>query len=281
MDISFDRAGLEAVMTNFYNLTKIRIVIYNDKFEKILSVPEYDCDFCTVLRSSVLNNLCTDCDKRARSECLKTNSIYIYTCHAGLYEAISPIKMNGIILGYIMLGQIIDKTEKKKKQNEILSYAKEYTKTDLEKAYSCLTTKSKKQIEAAANIMEACACYFWANRLVKVNEECLSALISRYINNNLTNDLSAEALCGYFGISRNKLYKISRDSFGMGIAAYVRSQRVQNASRMLKSGCTVADAAISAGFADYNYFSEIFKKETGVLPSKYKREHQERAQNKR
>lgn len=281
MDISFDRASLEEIMTNFYNLTKIRIVIYNERFEKILSVPEYDCDFCTALRSSVLNNRCTDCDKRARLECLKTNSIYIYTCHAGLIEAISPIKMNGIILGYIMLGQIVERSEKKKKQREILSYVEEYTKKDMEEEFGRLTTKSKKQIEAAANIMEACACYIWANQLVKVNEECLSALISRYINNNLTKDLSAEALCDRFGISRNKLYKISRDSFGMGIAAYVRNQRVKNASCMLRSGCTVADAAISSGFGDYNYFSEIFKKATGVLPSKYKREHTDRAQNRK
>ena len=56
----------------------------------------------------------------------------------------------------------------------------------------------------------------------------------------------------------------------MGIAAYVRKQRVKNAALMLKSGSTVANAAISSGFDDYNYFSEIFKKETGVLPSKYK-----------
>ena len=135
--------------------------------------------------------------------------------------------------------------------------------------YDKLTTKSKKQIEAAASIMEACACYLWANRLVRVNEDCLSVLISTYINNNLTADLSVDALCSHFRISHNKLYKISRDSYGMGVAAYIRKQRVQNAASLLKSGSTVANAAISSGFEDYNYFSKIFKKETGISPSKY------------
>lgn len=119
--------------------------------------------------------------------------------------------------------------------------------------------------------MEACACYLWANRLVKVNEECLSALISIYINKNLTADLSVDALCSYFHLSRNKLYKISRDSYGMGIASYIRKIRVQNAATLLKAGSSVANAAINSGFDDYNYFSEIFKKETGILPSKYAR----------
>lgn len=275
MNITFDTEKLYEIMAHFYTLTKIRIVMFDDNFNQIVSVPGNDCGFCGALKeNAALNERCKLCDTNARSVCRNTNNIYTYTCHAGLTEAIAPIKMNGIILGYIMLGQIIDKSEKKEKKNEILSYAHNYTNRDLSEEYDKLTTKNKKQIEAAANIMEACACYLWANRLVRVNEDCLSVLISTYINNNLTADLSVDALCSHFRISRNKLYKISRDSYGMGIAAYIRKQRVQNAASLLKSGSTVASAAISSGFEDYNYFSEIFKKETGILPSKYAAEYQ-------
>lgn len=275
MNITFDTEKLYEIMAHFYTLTKIRIVMFDDNFNQILSVPDKDCGFCGTLKeNTMLNERCKLCDTNARSVCRNTNNIHTYTCHAGLTESIAPIKMNGIILGYIMLGQIIDKSEKKKKKNDILSYAHYYTNLDLAEEYDKLTTKSKKQIEAAANIMEACACYLWANRLVRVNEDCLSVLISTYINNNLTADLSVDALCSHFRISRNKLYKISRDSYGMGIAAYIRKKRVENAATLLKFGSTVANAAISSGFEDYNYFSEIFKKETGVLPSKYTGEYQ-------
>lgn len=274
MNIIFDTEKLYEIMAHFYTLTKIRIVMFDDNFNQIVSVPGNDCGFCGALKeNAALNERCKLCDTNARYVCLETNNIHTYTCHAGLTESIAPIKMNGIILGYIMLGQIIDKSEKKKKKNEILRYAHDYTNLDLAEEYEKLTTKSKKQIEAAANIMEACACHLWANRLVRVNEDCLSVLISTYINNNLTADLSVDALCSHFRISRNKLYKISRDSYGMGIAAYIRKQRVQNAASLLKSGSTVTNAAISSGFEDYNYFSEIFKKETGILPSKYAGEY--------
>lgn len=275
MNITFDTEKLYEIMAHFYTLTKIRIVMFDDNFNQILSVPDKDCGFCGTLKeNTMLNERCKLCDTNARSVCRNTNNIHTYTCHAGLTESIAPIKMNGIILGYIMLGQIIDKSKKKKKKNEILSYAHDYTNLDLAEEYDKLTTKNKKQIEAAANIMEACACYLWANRLVRVNEDCLSVLISTYINNNLTADLSVDALCSHFRISRNKLYKISRDGYGMGIAAYIRKKRVENAATLLKSGSTVAKAAISSGFEDYNYFSEIFKKETGILPSKYAGEYQ-------
>ena len=160
MNITFDTEKLYEIMAHFYTLTKIRIVMFDDNFNQIVSVPGNDCGFCGALKEkAVLNERCKLCDTNARSVCRNTNNIHTYTCHAGLTESIAPIKMNGIILGYIMLGQIIDKSEKKKKKNEILSYAHDHTDRDLTEEYDKLTTKNKKQIEAAANIMEACACY--------------------------------------------------------------------------------------------------------------------------
>lgn len=272
MNITFDSEKLQEIMTNFYTLTKIRIVIFDDDFNKIMSVPNDDSGFCGELRKNdAFIELCRMCDKNARSVCRKTNAIYTYTCHAGLIESIAPLKMKGIILGYIMLGQVMDKSEKKKKKDSILRYVSNYSDCDLNGEYDKLVTKNRKQIEAAANLMEACACYLWANRLVRVNDDCLAALISTYITKNLTADLSVDALCKHFRISRNKLYKISRESYGTGIATYIRKQRVNCAAQLLKSGLSVADAAIESGFGDYNYFSEIFKKEMGILPSKYAR----------
>ena len=273
MNITFDAEKLREMLENFYTLTKIRIVIFDDAFDQVMSVPEHDCGFCgRVRKNPLLDERCVQCDRNARTICrgaVGADNIHIYTCHAGLYEAIAPIKMNGIILGYMMLGQIINKSEKKQKRDAILQYVGEYTDCDLSEEYENLTTKSQKQIEAAAKIMEACACYLWTNRLVSVNEDCLAALITRYIENNLTADLSVDTLCLHFKVSRNKLYKIARESFGMGIAEYIRKQRVQNAAALLRSGSTVTNAAISSGFEDYNYFSEIFKREMGILPSKY------------
>lgn len=272
MNITFDTKKLEEIMNSFYTLTKIRIVMFDDDFNKIMSAPSDDSGFCGKLKKNKeFNALCEACDENARFVCRNTDAIHTYICHAGLIESITPLKMNGIILGYIMLGQVMDKSEKKKKKTAILEYAKNYSECDMNAEYDKLAAKSKKQIEAAVNLMEVCACYLWAQRLVRVNEDCLAALISTYISKNLIADLSVDTLCSHFRISRNKLYKISRESYGTGIAAYIRKQRINNAAQLLKSGSTVADAAINSGFYDYNYFSEIFKKEMGILPSKYAR----------
>ncbi len=271
MNINFDIKKLTELMKHFYALTKIRIVIFDNEFNKIVSVPENECEFCSAVKSNeYLKKCCTECDINAKNSCRSKNSFHMYTCHAGLIEAISPLKMNDIILGYIMLGQVIERTKRKSKRDEILNYVGSYiSDRSIDELYEKIKSKDKSQITAAANIMEACASYVWVNSIITVDENSLAALISAYIKNNLTENLSSDMLCLSFSLSRNKLYKLFRESFGMGVAEFVRHERIKKAKELLKKGFSVAQAAEFSGFCDYNYFSVIFKNETGMLPSRY------------
>ena len=46
MNITFDVEKLREMLENFYTLTKIRIVIFDDAFDQVMSVPDDDCGFC-------------------------------------------------------------------------------------------------------------------------------------------------------------------------------------------------------------------------------------------
>lgn len=271
MNIIVNTDKMKELLTQFYTMTKIRIVIYDNDFNKILSVPDSDCSFCSTLRQNpAFDRQCVKNDKDARAICASGSKTYTYTCHCGLYEAISPIKMNGILLGYMMLGQVIEKSEKKNGRERILNYTRAYSSDNcLEKFYNRLSTKSINQIDASIKIMESCICYLWVNQLIDINENCLAAMISAHIQENLTADLSVSSLCSCFKLSKNALYRLSKDSFGTSVAAYVRTKRLQNAAELLKQGFTVSEASVLSGINDFNYFSSIFKKEFGMLPSKY------------
>lgn len=273
MKIIVELDKMKELLLQFYTLTKIRTVIYDDEFNKILSVPDDECRFCRTLRENgAFNELCVQNDTAAREVCAATSKTYTYVCHCGLYESISPIKMNGMILGYMMLGQIIEKSEKRERKASVLAYGRQYSEAEaLDGFYDKLSTKSSSQIDASIKIMESCICYLWANQLIDINENCLSAMVARHISENLTGDLSVRALCREFGISKNKLYALAFDNFGTSIASYVRTRRLQNAAALLKQGATVAEASVLSGINDFNYFSGIFKKQFGVLPSKYAR----------
>lgn len=277
MKFVFEKEKLTELMRDFYTLTRIRLVLFDSDFKRVAAYPENECEFCRKIKESTKGQeLCAKSDKEAFERCLRVQSSFeIYKCHAGLIEAVSPLKMNDIVIGYIMFGQIVEKSDKRTNKDKITEYLSEYTDNDTaeaERLFTSLISKSDTQISAAAKIMESCACYLCVSELFKVDEGELIFHLDNYINNNIAEDLTAEHLCRRFGISKNKLYALSASIYGTGIADYIRKKKVAIAGKYLKQGFSVADSAEKAGFSDYNYFSKIFKRETGVLPSKYGKE---------
>ena len=96
--------------------------------------------------------------------------------------------------------------------------------------------------------------------------------VSRFLTDNIQNDLSVETILNHFKISRCRLYEIFHKYYGMSIAKYIRHKRVLLAAELLeKKEIRVNEAAALSGFTDYNYFSKIFRREMGVTPTQYKK----------
>ena len=271
MQLRLDYEKLREILADFYHVSRVRTVIFDNEFRRVMAYPEQNCDFCALMKENPDSRaLCKENDRRACEECEKAGNLYIYRCHAGLFEAVAPIRMNDITLGYIMLGQIREKGEE---DEAIACYARRYVTDEGALLAACrsLPRRSKTQIRALARIMEVCTCYLWIEKLIGVDEENLIFHLSNYINNNIRADLSVETLLSVFGISRSRLYDVSHKYYGMSIAHYIRRKRVYLARERLGAGARIAEAAEYAGFTDYNYFSKIFKAETGMTPSAYKR----------
>ena len=273
MNISLETERLLGILKDFYTLSHVRTVIYDSDFKRVAAYPEHSSDFCALLKQNPdFKSKCRQNEKDACKICNEKNSLYIYKCHAGLIEAVSPIKMNDMILGYIMFGQVIHKNSD---TNEILSYSLPYADDSdaLNKAFSKLKVRGDKQINAISTIMQASASYLWISNLIKVESGNHIYLLTDYINENITGDLSVDNLCSLLNVSRIKLYEISNKYYGMPISKYIRKKRVSLAKKMLENGVSVQDAAKSVGIFDSNYFSKVFKKETGLMPTEYKKKY--------
>ncbi len=271
MKIKFEIEKLKQILINFYNLTGMRFVIFDENFNKILAYPEESCDFCRLIKNTSAKSKCKLNDRTGCEICKKDNKLYIYKCHAGLIEAAAPIKMNDMTIAYIMFGQICEKGHDR---SQILGYASQYTdKTELLTDYvKKIKSKTEKQITAAANLMEICTCYLCLAELIKIDAENLIFYLSNYINSNISSNLSVEHLCSVFGISRCRLYELSHKYYGMSIAKYIRKKRIERACQCMKNkGYSIGAAADATGFFDYNYFSKVFKAETGMTPGAYKK----------
>ena len=270
MKLKVDAEKLRELLKIFYTVAKVRIVIFDNEFNKITAFPEKNCDFCSIMKSNPqFKKLCKMNDQKACSECKKSNKLSIYKCHAGLFEAVAPMKLNDIILGYIMLGQVL---ESGTKTDDIKAYASTFTEDQigLEQAIKKLHQKNIQQIESLAKLMEIATCYLEIKKMIQIDEDNLIFHLSNYINDNIHNDLSVESIMNRFQISRSRLYEISHKYFSMSIAKYIRRKKVLIAADLLsKKDARIYEVAETAGFTDYNYFSKNFKSEMRVTPTQY------------
>ncbi len=93
--------------------------------------------------------------------------------------------------------------------------------------------------------------------------------IIRYINENLTDDLSLDELAKRFYISKYHLGRQFKQNVGFTLHQYVMKKRLMTARSCLMDGESVNAAFIQSGFSDYSNFSRSFKAEFGVSPKRY------------
>ncbi len=97
----------------------------------------------------------------------------------------------------------------------------------------------------------------------KVNQ-----LIS-YLNDNITADLTLDALADRLYVSKFYLSKQFKRFTGMSIYQYIMKKRLAISRNMLKSGVPVTTACMECGFNDYSNYLKAFKREFGRNPSDY------------
>jgi len=90
--------------------------------------------------------------------------------------------------------------------------------------------------------------------------------ILKYINNNLSSDLSIEFLCNKFYISKYYLMHKFKKETGYTLHNYILQKRLLNVKDLILAGDPVIKAANQCGFKDYSSFLRSFKKLFGKSP---------------
>ena len=92
----------------------------------------------------------------------------------------------------------------------------------------------------------------------------------RYIRDNLTEDLSLEAVASQVSLSPVHFHKAFKSAVGQTLHQYVEEQRIKRAIDLLiTTDMTLTEIAFKSGFSSQSYFSYVFKRSTGTTPRKY------------
>lgn len=267
----YDQKKMCELTKDFYNLVGLKVCIYNSDEEELAFYPEKLSSFCAVLREDAeMDNRCKECDRRAFAECKKTYKQYVYTCHAGLVECMSPIVFDKKIIGYMVLGQI--KTGEHTDFEKIADRLPANKLDRLRNEYNSLASIGMDKLSSAMRILDACTGYEYLKTLVGRGEKRIDVLVSEYINENINGDLSVPRLCAKFHLSHSEIYSIFKRYFNTTPAEYIKERRLEIACGLLENTeLSINKIGSKCGFPDYNYFSKVFKKAFGISPRNYRK----------
>ena len=275
---SFDFVKLNALLRDFYNLTQVRITVFDDSLKEIASYPERIAPICRFIReNSEAEAECHRCDREACRRALAMRAPYVYRCHAGLTEAVSPVFMGNIIVAYAAFGHLFCYPEREMGRRAILNACRRYglDEAKLGALIDGLPDMEEGYILSASHILDAVASYLYFDRMVTLKQQPLQVQIDEYISQHFTEDINAGDICKRFHIGRTALYEFSNQNYGMGIAGHIRKKRIDYAKQLLltRPELNITQVAEACGYTDYNYFITVFGRLTGVSPRRYRALH--------
>ncbi|MBR6679763.1 MAG: helix-turn-helix transcriptional regulator [Clostridia bacterium] len=104
------------------------------------------------------------------------------------------------------------------------------------------------------------------------NHETIERVIS-YIKQNLTSDLSLDAVSAYANISPIHFHNCFKSATGRTLHQYVEEQRIKRAANLLiTTDWTLTRISGECGFSSQSYFSYAFKRKMGQSPREYARQ---------
>ena len=146
---------------------------------------------------------------------------------------------------YKLCDRYFQNVEAAKSLSELTGVASTMNRDFVERVHAVRTQKLSKEIEAACS----------------------------YIERHLEDDLSIASLAAYAGYIEYYFSKKFKRELGMTPAEYIRKKRLAKAALLLRS--TDLDAQQIASrlqFCSQSYFTDCFRKEFGVSPTKYRKE---------
>ena len=96
------------------------------------------------------------------------------------------------------------------------------------------------------------------------------SLALQFMNQHLTEDLNIEFISTFCNVSVNTLERHFKKTLGMTPFAWLRKKRLIASLDYLRNGESVTDAALKSGFSDYSNYIQLFRRQFGITPLKYR-----------
>jgi AraC-like DNA-binding protein len=208
--------------------------------------------------------------------CEKKQEPVVYRCHAGLYEAVTPITTSGdnkTIIGYAMIGQFRVNDDKDAREDiaEFIGTAGLDTSV-LRDAYLELPLYSGEASRNLIKFFSVMVNFIVKGEYIKVRELGLAEKVSRWLDDHIAEQITIDAAAAAVYRSESNIYHSVKQRYGISFKQLYTMKRIQRFEQLIavESNLTISEAALKVGFEDPLYFSRIYKKNRRISPSVFK-----------
>ena len=105
------------------------------------------------------------------------------------------------------------------------------------------------------------------------NETDVIRQIKDYVSDNLATQLSLNDIATHVYMNPTYLSQMFKQKTGENLRAFITSERIKKAKKLLSQEKTIHETALLTGFMSDSYFIQCFKDATGLTPREFVRNH--------
>lgn len=254
------------LLDHFTSLTEVRIAFFSMEGEELaIGKDRSICDYCAMRRREKgFDNACLANDAAGRRAAQEINDVCFYQCHAGLYEAVMPVRVGEVTIGFAMVGQFRIEGSEEKVRNK-------YEAAAIEK----MPMFTQEKADDLLSMFEVLIHHITSRALVGRRDYDLLRPLVKRMRENPAEGLSLKDAAGIVGLSASRLSHLFPSMVGVSFKQFQMSLRLELADKLMKThpDWRIAHIAEKSGFEDPLYFSRAYKKHRGIPPSKAFQRH--------
>ena len=266
---------LQGMLDHFSAAFDIRIAVFDPfGFQLVCGLGRGSCEFCGWLRSDMkLEGRCRQCDREHFAEAAKGSKLLVYRCHAGLVEAIQPLRLEGgELAGFFMIGQF--RAEGEDLSPSLLDAAGRdpSLRATMRRFFNQVTLLQAGRLPHVLGLFSMIVGMAAERRMLSMKGELLIGRIEQAAMASLDRTLSLDEAAKLVGRSASTVSHLFKSRLGVSYKQRILQLKIDAAERLLRGspGVTVAEVASSCGFSSPFHFSRLFKRRKGVSPSDLK-----------
>lgn len=269
------KTALLQLLKDFYEISGQRTAIFDKYYNVVLEYPDH-YSFCAEIRKSEEGaRRCAECDLHGLESAGKSANYAVYRCHANLIEVCAPIRDDFGIIGYLMFGQLIFNQNVEEQISKIIENCCDLIpdRDKLVELCAGLRRMRPEYVNASSNLLLTCASYIQLKQLLISSQNPLWIQIQDYIDRHMSEPFTLSKMSAELHTCVSVICSTTKLFSPKTVMQLATEKRVQAAKKLLLKGeLPISKVAESVGIADYNYFSRVFKKHTGVSPRRYREE---------